>query len=56
MTLILLAISLTITFCVIAWHLAIYALPVMTGITAFNMSMRQARASGFPPLRPSVRP
>jgi hypothetical protein len=29
MTLIFLAISLTITFCVIAWHLAIYALPVM---------------------------
>ena len=36
MTLILLAISLTIVFCVIAWHLAIYALPVMTGITAFQ--------------------
>jgi hypothetical protein len=36
MTLILLAISLTIALCVIAWHLAIYALPVMTGITAFQ--------------------
>lgn len=36
MTLILLAISLTITLCVIAWYLAIYALPVMTGITAFQ--------------------
>ena len=36
MTLILLAISLTIAFCVIAWHLAIYALPVMAGITAFQ--------------------
>jgi len=36
MTLILLAISLTITLCVIAWHFAIYALPVMTGITVFQ--------------------
>lgn len=36
MTLILLAISLTIALCVIAWYLAIYALPVMTGITAFQ--------------------
>ena len=36
MTLILLAVSLTIAFCVIAWHLAIYALPVMAGITAFQ--------------------
>jgi hypothetical protein len=34
MTLILLAISLTITACVIAWNLAIYALPVMAAITA----------------------
>ncbi|PWJ72685.1 hypothetical protein C7441_13115 [Pseudaminobacter salicylatoxidans] len=34
MTLILLAISLTLTACVIAWNLAIYALPVMTAITA----------------------
>lgn len=34
MTLILLAISLTLTGCVIAWNLAIYALPVMTAITA----------------------
>lgn len=45
MTLILLAISLTITFCVIAWHLAIYALPVMTGITAFQYVY--ATGSGF---------
>lgn len=36
MTLILLAISGTITFCVIAWHLAIYALPFMVGLTAFQ--------------------
>jgi len=36
MTLILLAISLTIAFCIIAWHLAIYALPVMVDITAFQ--------------------
>ena len=34
MTLILLAISLTIAACVIAWKLAIYALPVMSAITA----------------------
>lgn len=34
MTLILLAISLTIAACVIAWNLAIYALPVMAAITA----------------------
>ncbi len=34
MTLILLAISLTITACVIAYNLAIYALPVMAAITA----------------------
>jgi hypothetical protein len=45
MTVILLAISLTITFCVIAWHLAIYALPVMTGITAFQHVY--ATVSGF---------
>ena len=45
MTLILLAISLTITLCVIAWHLAIYALPVMTGITAFQYIY--ATGSGF---------
>lgn len=36
MTLILLAILLTVILCVIAWYLAIYALPVMTGITAFQ--------------------
>ena len=36
MTLILLAASLTITLSLIAWHLAIYALPVMTAITAFQ--------------------
>ena len=34
MTLILLAISLTIAACVIAWNLAIYALSVMVAITA----------------------
>ena len=34
MTLILLAISLTLTACVIAWNLAIYALPVMSAIAA----------------------
>lgn len=34
MTLILLAISLTLTFCIIAFNLAIYALPVMSAITA----------------------
>ena len=37
MTLILLAISLTIAACVIAWNLAIYALPVMAAITARNV-------------------
>ncbi|BBB07715.1 hypothetical protein [Sphingopyxis sp. EG6] len=36
MTLILLAASLTIALSLIAWHLAIYALPVMTAITAFQ--------------------
>lgn len=36
MTLILLAISLSITLCVIAFNFAIYALPVMVGITAFQ--------------------
>lgn len=45
MTLILLAVSLTIAFCVIAWHLAIYALPVMTAITAFQYVY--ATGSGF---------
>ena len=34
MTLILLAISLTIMLCIIAYNLAIYALPVMSAITA----------------------
>lgn len=36
MTLILLAISLSIALCVIAFNFAIYALPVMVGITAFQ--------------------
>lgn len=45
MTLILLAVALTITLCVIAWHLAIYALPVMTGITAFQYAY--AADAGF---------
>lgn len=38
MTLILLAIMLTIAACVIAWNLAIYALPVMAAITAVQYS------------------
>jgi hypothetical protein len=45
MTLILLAISLTIAFCVLAWNLAIYALPVMSAITAFQYVY--ATGSGF---------
>jgi len=36
MTLILLAISLTIAFCVLAYNLAIYALPFAAGLTAFQ--------------------
>lgn len=36
MTLILLAISLSITLCVLAFNFAIYALPVMAGIVAFQ--------------------
>ncbi|MGV6876564.1 hypothetical protein ACUSIJ_28340 [Pseudochelatococcus sp. B33] len=36
MTLILLAISLTITLCIIAWHFATYALPFMVGLTVFK--------------------
>ncbi|PRD40388.1 hypothetical protein C5748_27295 [Phyllobacterium phragmitis] len=36
MTLILLAISLTIALCVIAYHFAIYALPFMVGLTVFQ--------------------
>ncbi len=36
MTLILLAISLTIALCVIAYNFAIYALPFMVGLTAFQ--------------------
>lgn len=36
MTLILLAISLSIALCVIAFNFAIYALPVMAGITTFQ--------------------
>ncbi len=36
MTLILLAISLSITLCVIAYNFAIYALPFMVGLTAFQ--------------------
>lgn len=42
MTLILLAISLTIMLCVLAFNFAIYALPVMAGIVAFQ----QLHASG----------
>lgn len=36
MTLILLAISLTIAMCVIAYNFAVYALPFMVGLTAFQ--------------------
>lgn len=36
MTLILLALLLTMMLCVIAWHLAIFALPVMAAIIAFR--------------------
>ena len=36
MTLILLAISLTIAMCVIAYNFAIYALPFMVGLSAFQ--------------------
>lgn len=36
MTLIMLAISLSIALCVIAYHFAIYALPFMVGLTAFQ--------------------
>lgn len=36
MTLILLAISLSIALCVIAYNFAIYALPFMVGLTAFQ--------------------
>ena len=36
MTLILLAITLTIALCVIAYNFAIYALPFMVGLTAFQ--------------------
>lgn len=36
MTLILLAISLTIVMCVIAYNFAVYALPFMVGLTAFQ--------------------
>ncbi|OQM76704.1 hypothetical protein [Manganibacter manganicus] len=36
MTLILLAISLSVTLCVLAFNFAIYALPVMVGISAFQ--------------------
>ncbi|CAH1666928.1 hypothetical protein [Chelatococcus asaccharovorans] len=36
MTLILLAMSAVIVFCIIAWNLAIYALPVMVALTAFQ--------------------
>ena len=36
MTLVLLAISGTIVLCVLAWNFAIYALPLMVGLTAFQ--------------------
>ncbi len=46
MTFILLAISLLIVFCVIAYYLAIYALPFMVGLTAFQYVY--ATDAGFP--------
>lgn len=46
MTLILLAISLTIALCVIAYNFAIYALPFMVGLTAFQYV--HGAGAGFP--------
>lgn len=46
MTLILLAISLTIALCVIAYNFAIYALPFMVGLTAFQYVY--GMEAGFP--------
>ena len=45
MTLILLAISLTIAMCVIAYNFAIYALPFMVGLTVFQYV--HGAAAGF---------
>lgn len=45
MTLILLAISLSVALCVIAWNLAVYALPVMVALTAFRFV--HAAEAGF---------
>ncbi|MBO9421668.1 hypothetical protein FIV06_07030 [Labrenzia sp. THAF191b] len=47
MTLILLAISLSVTLCVLAFNFAIYALPVMAGISAFQFV--HAAGAGFGP-------
>ncbi|MCC0022578.1 hypothetical protein CVM52_06070 [Pseudooceanicola lipolyticus] len=47
MTLILLAISLSIALCVIAFNFAIYALPVMTGIAAFQYVHLDGRGFAF---------
>ena len=44
MSLILLAISLTIMLCIIAYNLAIYALPFMVGLTAAQYAWPPARA------------
>lgn len=45
MTLILLAVSGTVALCIIAWNMAIYALPIMVGIIAFQWV--HASGAGF---------
>ena len=52
MSLILLAISLTIMLCIIAYNLAIYALPFMVGLTA----AQYAWAAGAGLFDPAVEP
>ncbi|WP_297838431.1 hypothetical protein [uncultured Roseibium sp.] len=47
MTLILLAISLTAMLCVLAFNFAIYALPVMAGIVAFQQFHASGAGLGF---------
>ncbi|WP_281930180.1 hypothetical protein [Roseibium album] len=47
MTLILLAISLTIILCMLAFNFAIYALPVMAGIVAFQQFYASGASFGF---------
>jgi uncharacterized membrane protein len=46
-TLILLAISLTIILCMLAFNFAIYALPVMAGIVAFQQFYASGASFGF---------